>query len=137
MNTQTQVTKRTANPRPLTPVPRALAKYALVFIALIIALAPVYWMLTISLKSEVEQFSVPPRWFSFTPTFFHYREAFVERSFGQYLLTSAVSVFSKRRSRIIRKSGTAETMGGNMRVERIHNARRWSSRCGRRKRDSA
>jgi multiple sugar transport system permease protein len=65
-------------------------KYALVFIALIIALAPVYWMLTISLKSEVEQFAVPPRWFSFTPTLFHYRDAFIERSFGQYLLTSAV-----------------------------------------------
>jgi multiple sugar transport system permease protein len=69
---------------------RLWLKHALVFAALIIALAPVYWMLTISLKSEVEQFAVPPRWFSFTPTLFHYREAFVERSFGQYLLTSAV-----------------------------------------------
>ncbi|MDX6694422.1 MAG: multiple sugar transport system permease protein [Blastocatellia bacterium] len=65
-------------------------KYALAFVALIIALAPVYWMLTISLKSEVEQFASPPRWFRFTPTLFHYREAFVERSFGQYLLTSAM-----------------------------------------------
>jgi multiple sugar transport system permease protein len=69
---------------------RLWLKYALIFAALIIALAPVYWMLTISLKSEVEQFAVPPRWFSFTPTLFHYREAFVERSFGQYLLTSAI-----------------------------------------------
>ncbi|HEY0406744.1 MAG TPA: carbohydrate ABC transporter permease [Pyrinomonadaceae bacterium] len=69
---------------------RLLMKYALAFLALFIALAPVYWMLTISLKSEVEQFAVPPRWFSFTPTLFHYREAFIERSFGQYLLTSAV-----------------------------------------------
>jgi multiple sugar transport system permease protein len=71
-------------------ISRNWMKYALVFVALIAALAPVYWMLTISLKSEAEQFAVPPRWFSFAPTFIHYREAFVERSFGQYLLTSAV-----------------------------------------------
>ena len=66
-----------------------LAKYALVFVALVVALAPVYWMLTVSLKSEVEQFAVPPRWLSFTPTLAHYREAFFARSFGRYLLTSA------------------------------------------------
>ena len=58
--------------------------------ALIIALAPVYWMITISLKIERDQFSVPPKWFSFTPTLQHYTDAFVTRSFGQYLLTSAI-----------------------------------------------
>jgi multiple sugar transport system permease protein len=58
-------------------------------VALVVALAPVYWMLTVSLKSEVEQFAVPPRWLSFTPTLAHYREAFFARSFGRYLLTSA------------------------------------------------
>jgi multiple sugar transport system permease protein len=47
-------------------------------------------MLTISLKSEVDQFAVPPKWFSFTPTLQHYTDAFVTRSFGQYLLTSAI-----------------------------------------------
>jgi multiple sugar transport system permease protein len=68
---------------------------ALIFSALLAAILPVYWMLTISLKSEVEQFAVPPRWFSFTPTLAHYHEAFFERSFGRYLLTSAiVSVLS-------------------------------------------
>ena len=58
--------------------------------ALIIALAPVYWMLTISLKTEVDQFAIPPKWFSFSPTLQHYTDAFVTRSFGQYLLTSAI-----------------------------------------------
>jgi multiple sugar transport system permease protein len=53
------------------------------------ALAPVYWMLTISLKSEVDQFASPPRWLLFSPTLAHYAEAFVSRSFGQYLATSA------------------------------------------------
>jgi multiple sugar transport system permease protein len=82
--------KRAANFRPLSHGSGLWAKYALVFAALLAALAPVYWMLTVSLKSEVEQFAIPPRWFNFAPTLIHYREAFMERSFGQYLLTSAV-----------------------------------------------
>ncbi len=73
----------------------SVGKYALLFVALFAALAPVYWMMTISLKTEVDQFAVPPRWISFQPTLAHYREAFLARSFGQYLLTSAfVSVSS-------------------------------------------
>jgi multiple sugar transport system permease protein len=64
-------------------------------VALVAALAPVYWMLTISLKTEVDQFAVPPRWLIFRPTLAHYRDAFFARSFGQYLATSAiVSVLS-------------------------------------------
>ena len=90
MSAQTQATKRAARRRRLTRNTRLWARYAFLLIALLCALAPVYWMLTVSLKSEVEQFSVPPRWFNFTPTFSHYREAFIERSFGQYLLTSAI-----------------------------------------------
>jgi multiple sugar transport system permease protein len=73
--------------------PRILRKGLLVLAlgsALLVALAPVYWMITISLKSEIDQFAVPPKWFSFTPTLEHYYDAFVMRSFGQYLLTSAI-----------------------------------------------
>ena len=69
---------------------RRFPKYLVLLAAMITALAPVYWMLTISLKSEVDQFAVPPRWFQFAPTFEHYYDAFVVRSFGQYLITSAV-----------------------------------------------
>ena len=58
--------------------------------ALVVALAPVYWMITISLKTEVDQFASPPKWFAFTPTLQHYYDAFVTRSFGQYLFTSAI-----------------------------------------------
>ena len=64
--------------------------YVLAAFAVVAALLPVYWMMTISLKSEVDQFSVPPKWLLFAPTLAHYRDAFVERSFGQYLVTSAV-----------------------------------------------
>ena len=74
---------------------RRLITYSLLISALLFALVPIYWMLTISLKYEVDQFAVPPRWFLFTPTLEHYRDAFLTRSFGQYLVTSAiVAVFS-------------------------------------------
>jgi multiple sugar transport system permease protein len=66
------------------------ARYGLVTLAMISALLPVYWLVTISLKTEVDQFAVPPKWFIFKPTLEHYRDAFVERSFGQYLITSAI-----------------------------------------------
>lgn len=65
-------------------------RYIFLIPALLFALAPVYWMLTISLKSEVDQFATPPPWFGFTPTLDHYYDAFVARSFGDYLLTSAI-----------------------------------------------
>lgn len=67
-----------------------ILKTGLLVLALLGTLAPVYWMLTISLKSEVDQFADPPKWFWFIPTLQHYYEAFVTRSFGQYLLTSAI-----------------------------------------------
>ena len=67
-----------------------ILKTALLVLALLVALAPVYWMLTISLKTELDQFASPPKWFVFTPTLEHYYDAFVTRSFGQYLLTSAI-----------------------------------------------
>ena len=67
-----------------------LVRYVLLILALAFTLAPVYWMLTISLKSEVDQFASPPPWFAFTPTLDHYYDAFVTRGFGQYLLTSAI-----------------------------------------------
>jgi multiple sugar transport system permease protein len=73
---------------------KRLLKYASIVIALVAALAPVYWMVTISLKLEVDQFAVPPRWFLFQPTLQHYADAFLNRSFGQYLLTSTIVAVS-------------------------------------------
>ena len=67
-----------------------ILRYLLLILALSCALAPVYWMFTISLKSDVDQFASPPPWFAFTPTLEHYYDAFVTRGFGQYLLTSAI-----------------------------------------------
>jgi multiple sugar transport system permease protein len=65
-----------------------LSKYVLLIIVTLATLAPIYWMITISFKREVDQFAAPPRWFGFTPTLEHYADAFVTRSFGQYLFNS-------------------------------------------------
>jgi multiple sugar transport system permease protein len=65
-------------------------RYVALVAALVFALAPVYWMLTISLKTEVDQFASPPPWLVFSPTLEHYYDAFISRAFGQYLVTSTI-----------------------------------------------
>ena len=57
----------------------------------LITLFPVYWLATLSLKQEVDQFAVPPLWLRFTPTLAHYYDVFWVRPFGHYLLNSAVA----------------------------------------------
>jgi multiple sugar transport system permease protein len=69
---------------------KRLIKYPVLIAVLLVALTPVYWMITISFKREVDQFAVPPRWFSFSLTLEHYADAFLARSFGQYLFNSLV-----------------------------------------------
>jgi multiple sugar transport system permease protein len=77
------------------------AKYLFLSLALLATLVPVYWMLTISFKSEVDHFASPPAWLLFSPTIEHYYDAFVTRSFGQYLLTSAFVAVTSTASALI------------------------------------
>jgi multiple sugar transport system permease protein len=65
-------------------------QYAGACLALVIALAPVYWLITISLKREVDQFAYPPQWIGFPITLEHYRNAFGNGSFGVYFLNSVI-----------------------------------------------
>lgn len=92
MTARAQKAKRRSRPHPPhggRTSPGVWGKYALLAAAVVAAVAPVYWMVTISLKNEVDQFATPPRWFAFSPTLAHYSDAFLTRSFGQYLVTSA------------------------------------------------
>lgn len=66
-------------------------RYTAALAALAAALAPVYWLITISLKSEIDQFAQPPRWFGFTPTLEHFRTAFAAGSFGAYFWNSVIA----------------------------------------------
>jgi multiple sugar transport system permease protein len=67
---------------------RSWIKYPVLLVALVATLTPVYWLITISFKREVDQFALPPKWFFFSPTTEHYADAFLGRSFGQYLFNS-------------------------------------------------
>lgn len=78
-----------------------IAKYLFLGLALLATLLPIYWMLTISLKSEVDHFAFPPPWLFFSPTIEHYYDAFVTRSFGQYLITSAIVAIASTASALI------------------------------------
>lgn len=61
-------------------------------IALVIFIYPIYWLLTISLKTQIEAFRTPPSWF-FMPTFKHYVRLFAQADFLRYFTNSiAVSV---------------------------------------------
>lgn len=58
--------------------------------ALGMTLLPIYWLLTISLKTTVDQFAVPPLWFRFHVTLEHYYDTFFVRPFGTYWLNSVL-----------------------------------------------
>ncbi len=69
---------------------KAALRYLLAVAALVICLAPVYWLITISLKHEIDQFAYPPRWIDFAPTLQHYRDAFSSGSFAAYFTNSVI-----------------------------------------------
>jgi multiple sugar transport system permease protein len=69
---------------------KTIAKYIAALFALAFALAPIYWLITISLKQEVDQFASPPLWFAFTPTLRHYTAIFTHEAFGRYFLNSVI-----------------------------------------------
>jgi multiple sugar transport system permease protein len=69
---------------------RTLAKYTAALLAMALALAPIYWLITISLKTELDQFASPPLWFHFTPTLTHYAAIFSDDAFGRYFLNSVI-----------------------------------------------
>ena len=77
---------------------KSFLRYAAAAAALLAALAPVYWLITISLKREVDQFAYPPQWVGFVTTLQHYRDAFGNGSFGTYFANSvflaALSTFA-------------------------------------------
>ncbi len=69
---------------------KAAAKYFVACAALAVSWAPIYWMVTIALKREIDQFASPPLWFDFAPTWEHFHDAFFVRSFGREMANSAV-----------------------------------------------
>lgn len=73
----------------------------MVFILVIIYIAPIIWLVMVSLKTEVDIFSLPPKIF-FQPQFEHYRNLFADDQIINYLknsliislTTTAIAVFT-------------------------------------------
>lgn len=65
--------------------------YIVLIIAGVIALFPLYWVITTSLKQRVDVFKMPPVWF-FKPTFENYRLVLTSRFPGYFLNSLIISV---------------------------------------------
>jgi len=77
-------------PRPALHTLRVIAVYAFVLWCIL----PIFWLVSTSLKSDVEAFSREPVWF-FVPQFSNYLTAWVDGGMGQSMLVSgAVAVIS-------------------------------------------
>lgn len=73
----------------------ALASYLVLLVASFIALFPIFWTLSTSIKTRNDTFILPPRFFSFEATWKNYLAIFQTRGFGQiYLNTITISLAS-------------------------------------------
>jgi multiple sugar transport system permease protein len=68
----------------------AVLSYSLLALATVYALFPIAWMLSTSLKSEAEAFSLPIRWIPQRPTVSAYVEMWTLKPFGLYFWNSLV-----------------------------------------------
>ncbi len=62
----------------------------IIILLLVLALFPIYWMITSSFKVENEIFSAPPTWFPKHFSLEHYAELFSQFQFGRHLINTAV-----------------------------------------------
>ena len=69
-----------------------ILRLALLALALVITLLPIYWMAITSLKTQVEVFASPPTFVAQLPTLENYISLFANRNMGAYLLNSLIVV---------------------------------------------
>jgi multiple sugar transport system permease protein len=67
-------------------------RLALIILALIITMLPVYWMVNTSLKAQVEVFASPPTFWPQQPTLDNYVSLFARRHLGNYVVNSIIIV---------------------------------------------
>ena len=81
----------TAAPRPRAgAVVRTAAYYAVVCLAMLPTVFVFYWMVTLSLKTQVEAAGYPPHFFGFAVTWKNYAEVFEKNPFLLYIWNSLV-----------------------------------------------
>jgi multiple sugar transport system permease protein len=69
---------------------RTMGFYALVIVVMLPTVFVFYWMVTLSLKPQIEAASYPPNFFRFTVTFKGYQEVFAKYPFFLYTWNSLV-----------------------------------------------
>ena len=69
--------------------------WAFTLLALLVTLFPIYWVGTISIKTELDSFAIPPEWL-FTPIWDNYaklwRNDLIRESFGNSIVVTAIAV---------------------------------------------
>jgi len=66
-----------------------LAKWIILLLFLFLFLFPLYYIITMSLKNQVDAMSYPPQWI-FKPTFDNYYNLFISEGFSKYLINSTI-----------------------------------------------
>lgn len=70
-----------------------LAKYAVVIAGAALSLFPIYVMVTTSLKTRVDAFAIPPKWF-FAATLESYKYILFDQNFSRYFVNSMIIALS-------------------------------------------
>ncbi len=71
-----------------------VASYAVLVVAAVIALFPLFWTVSTSIKSRVDSFAIPPKFVSFEATAKNYRTLFETPTFGQIYRNTVVITLS-------------------------------------------
>ncbi len=71
-----------------------IIRYIVVLIAFAFFIYPIFWLFTTSIKFEVDIFSMPPKFFIFTPTLKHFIHVFHETEYPVQALNSLIAAVS-------------------------------------------
>jgi multiple sugar transport system permease protein len=78
--------------KPWTVYTRRGLRQAVLILAVVLFLFPIYYMVTSSFKTRLELFAQPPTWIPLNPSISGYQDLFVNRQFGRSLLNSLIIV---------------------------------------------
>jgi multiple sugar transport system permease protein len=67
-----------------------IGSYAILVVATLFALFPLFWTVTTSIKSRVDSYTIPPKLLFFSPTLKNYRQIFDKDGFGSIYWTTIV-----------------------------------------------
>ena len=85
-----QVPRRASHLIPLAKLVSQLLQYGLVILLLLPAAFVFFWMVSSSIKPQVDIYAIPPKWFDFQPTLKHYVAAMTTTPFVRYTLNSTI-----------------------------------------------